>query len=219
MFKSKYSNTLTVVLIIAIVVIVIVATILVINVYKKHKNSRDAAIAISDFDSNLEDEVNDIDTQKLIEQDIVESVPTSNQKGTRKVTYYKNFVMLGYIEIPKIKLRQPILEKETAASLEQSVAIRYPKYAILNSIGNVVIAGHNYRNGMFFSNLKKVTIGDIVRITDTNGKTLTYTIYETYYTFPEDTAYMTRDVGENIEVTLVTCSNDSSQRLIVKAKV
>ena len=49
--------------------------------------------------------------------------------------------------------------------------------------------------------------------------TLTYTVYEKYETTPEDVAYITRDVGDNIEVTLVTCTDDSNARIIVKARV
>lgn len=46
-----------------------------------------------------------------------------------------------------------------------------------------------------------------------------YTVYEKYETTPEDVEYMTRDVGENTEITLVTCTDDSKARIIVKAKV
>ena len=127
--------------------------------------------------------------------------------------------MIGYIEIPKINIKYPILEKETVPSLEQSVAVRYPDNPKLNEPGNVVIAGHNYRNGQFFSNLKNVATGDIIKITDANGQTLVYTIYEKYETTPEDVAYITRDIGDNTEITLVTCTDDSSARIIVKARV
>lgn len=227
MFKSKYSNFLTIVLIIAIIAIIITTTVLLVNVYKKYKNNREADEAISKFQNNIgmntETNTNTNSTgEGLIEQNITtnnSATNTSSGNGTRKVTYYNNFVMLGYIEIPSINIRYPILEKETVASLEQSVAVRYPDNAKLNEIGNVVIAGHNYKNGMFFSNLKKVSTGDKIKITDSNGKTLVYTVYEKYETTPEDVEYMTRDVGENTEITLVTCTDDSKARIIVKAKV
>ena len=218
MFKSKYSNFLTILLIVAIIVIIAIVSIVIVGIYKKQKNTMEATKAISDFDNTFETGSNS--GQNFVEQEIAQSQSNGSQSnGTRKVTYYNNFVMLGYIEIPKIKIKYPILEEETVASLEQSVAIRYPSHATLNSVGNVVIVGHNYRNGMFFSNLKKVETGDKVKITDTNGQTKVYTVYEVYETTPEDTAYITRNVGENIEVTLVTCTDDSKARIIVKARV
>lgn len=223
MFKSKYSNFLTIVLVIAIIFVIVLISILAVNVYKRYKNDKDAENAIGRFENNIgQSDDENTSGQGLIEQNIVTNGTTGGNtsgEGTRKVTYYNNFVMIGYIEIPKISIKYPILEKETVSSLEQSVAVRYPDNPKLNEPGNVVIAGHNYRNGQFFSNLENVATGDIVKITDTSGKTLVYTIYEKYETTPEDVAYINRNVGENTEITLVTCTDDSNARIVVKARV
>lgn len=225
MFKSKYSNFLTIILIVAIIFVIVLVSILAVNAYKRYKNDRDAENAIGRFENNIEQDNNTTENNSganFIEQNTVTNNTegnTTTSTGTRPVTYYNNFVMIGYIEIPKIGKKLPILEKETVASLEQSVAVRYPDNPKLNEPGNVVIAGHNYRNGQFFSNLKNVAAGDIIKITDTNGRTLTYTVYEKYETTPEDVAYINRDTGNNTEVTLVTCTDNSSARIIVKARV
>lgn len=222
MFKSRYSNFLTIILIVAIVFVIVLVSILAVNAYKRYKNDKDAENAISRFENNI-GQNNDTNNsgQNLIEQNVTNDTTGGDTSGevTRQVTYYNNFVMIGYIEIPKINIKYPILEKETVPSLEQSVAVRYPDNPKLNEPGNVVIAGHNYRNGQFFSNLKNVATGDIIKITDANGQTLVYTIYEKYETTPEDVAYITRDIGDNTEITLVTCTDDSSARIIVKARV
>lgn len=222
MFKSKYSNFLTIILIVAIVFVIVLVSILAVNAYKRYKNDKDAENAISRFENNI-GQNNDTNNsgQNLIEQNVTNDTTGGDASGevTRQVTYYNNFVMIGYIEIPKINIKYPILEKETVPSLEQSVAVRYPDNPKLNEPGNVVIAGHNYRNGQFFSNLKNVATGDIIKITDANGQTLVYTVYEKYETTPEDVAYITRDIGDNTEITLVTCTDDSSARIIVKARV
>lgn len=225
MFKSKYSNFLTIILIIAIIFVVALVSVLAVGAYKKYKNDQEAENAISNFQNNIGQNVSENNTSggaNLIEQNtLVNNTQTENltTEGTRKVTYYNNFVMIGYIEIPKINIKYPILEKETVASLEQSVAVRYPDNPNLNQPGNVVIAGHNYRNGQFFSKLENVATGDIIKITDTNGQTLVYTVYEKYETTPEDVAYITRNVGNNTEITLVTCTDNSDARIIVKARV
>lgn len=222
MFKSKYSNFLTIILIVAIVFVIVLVSILAVNAYKRYKNDKDAENAISRFENNIGQNNNTNSSgQNLIEQNVTNDTTGGDISGggTRQVTYYNNFVMIGYIEIPKINIKYPILEKETVPSLEQSVAVRYPDNPKLNEPGNVVIAGHNYRNGQFFSNLKNVATGDIIKITDANGQTLVYTVYEKYETTPEDVAYITRDIGDNTEITLVTCTDDSSARIIVKARV
>ena len=51
-----------------------------------------------------------------------------------------------------------------------------------NQVGNTVIAGHNYRNGQFFSNNYKLENGDTIYITDNSGTRLQYTIYNKYET-------------------------------------
>lgn len=224
MFRSKYSNFLTIILVIAIIFVVVMISILAVSAYKRYKNDKDAENAISRFENNIEEntDTNTSGGANFVEQNIITNNTQSggsSSEGTRQVTYYNNYVMIGYIEIPKINIKYPILEKETVASLEQSVAVRYPDNPKLNQPGNVVIAGHNYRNGQFFSKLEDVTTGDIVKITDVNGQTLVYTIYEKYETTPEDVAYITRNVGDNTEITLVTCTDDSNARIIVKAKV
>lgn len=228
MFNSKYSNFLTIVLIVAIIFIIVLVSVLGVNAYKRYKNDKDAENAISRFENTIENNTNtetntNTSGEGLVEQNIVinnNNVNTNTStEGTREVTYYKNYVMIGYISIPKINIKYPILEKETVSSLEQSVAVRYPDNPKLNEPGNVVIAGHNYRNGQFFSNLENVSTGDKITIKDASGRTLTYTVYEKYETTPEDVAYITRNVGENIEITLVTCTDDSNARIIVKARV
>lgn len=224
MFRSKYSNFLTIILIVAIVFVVALVGVLGVSVYKRYKNDKDAENAISNFENNIGQNTNANTSggADFIEQNKVTNNTTgdvASQEGTRQVTYYNNFVMIGYIEIPKINIRYPILEKETVASLEQSVAVRYPDNPKLNEPGNVVIAGHNYRNGQFFSKLENVATGDIIKITDIKGQTVIYTVYEKYETTPEDVAYITRNVGENTEITLVTCTDNSDGRIIVKARV
>lgn len=224
MFRSKYSNFLTIILIVAIVFVFALVGVLGVSVYKRYKNDKDAENAISNFENNIGQNTNANTSggADFIEQNTVTNNTTgdvASQEGTRQVTYYNNFVMIGYIEIPKINIRYPILEKETVASLEQSVAVRYPDNPKLNEPGNVVIAGHNYRNGQFFSKLENVATGDIIKITDVKGQTLIYTVYEKYETTPEDVAYITRNVGENTEITLVTCTDNSDGRIIVKARV
>lgn len=129
------------------------------------------------------------------------------------------FVVSGYIEIPKTGIKYAIIESSSVKALETAVAVAYPSNPKLNTKGNVVIQGHNYRNGKFFSNNKKLEIGDKIKITDISNKTLTYTIYEIFLTTPEDSAFFTRDTGDNIEISLSTCTDDGNQRLIILAKV
>ena len=129
---------------------------------------------------------------------------------------YKGFNVVGTIEIPAINIEYPILEKVSKSSLETSVAMLYGSG--INQVGNTVIVGHNYRNGLFFSKNKRLNNGDKIYITDNSKNRLTYTIYNKFETTPEDASFYSRDTGGVPEVTLSTCNDDSSRRLIIFAK-
>lgn len=88
----------------------------------------------------------------------------------------------------------------------------------LNQPGNTTIVGHNYRNKLFFSDNKKLSKGDIIKITDQTGTMVTYEIYDMYETSPSDATYMQRDTAGAREISLSTCTDDSSARLIILAK-
>ena len=107
------------------------------------------------------------------------------------------------------------MEKVTPSSIESSVAILYGPG--LNQIGNTVIVGHNYRNGTMFSNNKNLVSGDKIYITDKTGKEVMYTVYKKYETTAQDFNYATRDVNGRREISLSTCTDDSSKRLIIWA--
>ena len=82
---------------------------------------------------------------------------------------------------------------------------------------NLLGCRRNYRNGLFFSNNKKLSNGDEIYITDETGTTIKYIIYSMYETTPDDASYMTRDTMGRREISLSTCNDDSSRRLIILA--
>lgn len=229
MFKSKYSTVLTVILIILIIAILIIATILSINAYKNYKDEKDRKKVIADLqDDYVDDENQTTDENETDENLAIQPIDPgiqddSSQGGTSpsrpKTKFYKEYPMIGYIKIEKTKAEYPILLDISPAALEVAVGVMYPSNPKLNEPGNTVIIGHNYRNGKFFSNNKNLSIGDKIKITDLNGKTLTYTIYE-ISTIPEtDTEYITRERGDNIEISLSTCTDDGKARLVILARV
>ena len=88
----------------------------------------------------------------------------------------------------------------------------------LNQVGITTISGHNYRNGTFFSNNKKLNVGDRIFITDITGKRLSYTIYEKFEAEENYADYMVKDTQGAIEIALSTCTDDSKARLIILAR-
>ena len=101
--------------------------------------------------------------------------------------------MLGTISIPATNCNYPILEKNTTATLDTGVVFIWG--VGVNQPGNTVIAGHNYRNGLFFSNNKKLKNGDKIKITDNDKNTITYSIYNIFETTDTDTSFYQREIG------------------------
>lgn len=219
MRANKYGNLLTVILVILIICIVIGVGILIYNVIKSRNTDNRAIEAIAEFEKNTEEnQENSSDQEENLGNTIAPPDDTSSSSGTTKKTYYEGFVMLGYITIPKTNVKLPILDSVTPDSLNTAVAVLYPSNPQLNEPGNVVIIGHNYRNGKFFSDNKKLSIGDKILIKDATGRELTYIIYQKFQTTEQDTSFYTRDTEGMAEITLSTCTDDGKARIIILAK-
>lgn len=218
MFESKYSKLLTIILVIVIVAIVGLLGYLAYDFFANDMLSKDASSYVDNFEGEVSDGQADNNTTTGDETtnpfDDIKDADTVSSSATRRT--YKGFGVLGTMEIPATNFKYPVLEKVTKKSIETAVAFLYGSE--LNEPGNTVIVGHNYRNGLFFSNNKKLNVGDKIYVTDNSGRKLTYTIYNKFETTPEDTSFYQRDTGGKPEVTLSTCTDDSKARLIICAK-
>ena len=124
--------------------------------------------------------------------------------------------LFGIIEIPKINLYYPIFSHLTEDLLKVSPCKFYGD--TLDIEGNICIAGHNYDNSLFFSKISTLSINDEISIFDNNGEQYLYWIYDIYEVSESDLSpILNYQEGEKI-LTLVTCNNFNSNRIIVRAK-
>jgi len=230
MFNSKYSKLLTALLVIAIIAILGILIYVGIDWYKAYTTDADVDEGLDNFNGyvnntiaknpNSNEENNLIVDEPII--DVNNTVVNNNtggnggNSGSNTKPKYKGFNMVGKIEIPKTNVNYPVLETVTPKSIEVAVAVMYGPG--INEVGNTVIIGHNYRNGTFFSNNKKLELGDKIYLTDLSGKKVTYTITKKYNTSTEDFNYAMRDTKGKREISLSTCTDDSKQRLIIWAE-
>ena len=149
------------------------------------------------------------------EEPVEEETPYDNINWLRTNSGTEYYV-LATINIPAIDCTYPILNQST----EELLKISPCKFwgAEPNEVGNFCIAGHNYRSNKFFSHVPSLSIGDTIEITDLTNRTLVYEIYDKYVVEPEDTTCTTQRTNGRKEITLITCTNDSKQRVIVRAK-
>ena len=223
MFESKYSKVLTIILVIVIVAIVILLGFLAYDYINKFSSTKQASDFVEDYQGNIttSEEDNTNNSQENVALDSTNEVPitdssTSGSTGKKK---YKGYTVVGTMKIPAINLEYPIFEEITTKALETGLIALYPNGDNINQVGNTVIIGHNYRNGMFFSNLKKLSNGAKIYIKDFRGTTLTYEVYNKFEASSTDTSFYTRDTNGDAEITLSTCTDASNdQRTILFAK-
>ena len=222
MFESKYNRLLTVILVVVIVAIIGLLGFLAFNYFQESNSTKEAADFVDGYQGddivdqpeNVSKDAEEDDSNPL--EQIEQTGASQSTAPNRKKQVYQGFTVAGTMKIPKINFSYPVLEKVTPSSIEKAVAVLYG--AGLNQVGNTVIIGHNYRNGRFFSNNKRLVNGDKIYITDYEGNQKTYVIYNKFETTPEDTSFYQRDTNGKAEVTLSTCTDDSSARLIIFAR-
>lgn len=225
MFENKYGKFITVFLVLLVVLIIAGLVYLGINVIKSFDLDSDGRDAAERFENQFMQNTEVGDNENLQSNTQVEDVTpdispendiyNSGSSSTSGEQEYKGFTMVGTINIPKIDLKCPILKEASSDAIEVAVGI-YSGPG-LNKVGNTVIAGHNYKNGTFFSDNKKLSNGDKVYITDATGNKVAYTIYNIYTTAPEDSEYIYRDTEGKREISLTTCTDDTNSRLIIWA--
>lgn len=226
MFESKYSKVLTVILIVVILAILILLGFLAFDYIKKYNTTKQA----SDFVENYQGDISTGNTTSDnnyegngdvslndINEISIGSGGNSNSTTTKKK--YKGYTVAGTMKIPTINLEYPIVEEVSTTSLNTALVFLYPSPDNLNMPGNSVIIGHNYRNGTFFSNLKKLSNGAKIYVTDYRGTSLTYEVYNIFEAHEADTSFYQRDTNGLAELTLSTCTDASNdQRTIIFAK-
>lgn len=153
---------------------------------------------------------------------IVNEAPPETSKQNvlaRNVSYTasgQEYYTVAVINIPSVNIKYPILNTTTDELLKISPTKFWGPEP--NEVGNLCIVGHNYRNQKFFSKVIYLGNGDIIEIQDETGRTLSYEVYDKYIVDPKDVACTSQKTNGMKEITLITCTNDSSQRVIVKAR-
>ena len=189
---KKVINIFLVILIIAAVVIL---GMIIFRFSKNNENNKEAIQVVAQIEEEFE---------------------KANNTGIQVETEYKGYKVVGIIEIPKINIKYPILNKTNDDAMQYAITKFFG--GEINSIGNFVMAGHNYLDGSMFGKVKQLELGDEIKLTDLYNNTVTYEIFDIYSTDPNDTKII-NSVKENTkEITLITCTNGHINRLITKAR-
>lgn len=165
-----------------------------------------------------ETEKSEVQPRNNNENEIVTEIqkPTKQYEKEDVIVEYKGYTVSSKLTIPTISLETYILQNYSVNALRVSVTKFWGVDA--NQIGNFCIAGHNFKNKNMFSNLKKLNIGDRLFISDNEIGKIEYEIYDKFIVFPHETDCLNPETNGKREVTLITCTIDSKQRIIIKAR-
>ena len=178
------------------------------------------------------------DTTKLVDEEVIvvrlNAIPEEKNVTTTQVVQIEQkievpdeqkltasdgtiYYTIGVINIPSINVNYPILSTYTDELLKIAPCRFHGPNP--NEVGNLCIAGHNYKNSKFFSKVPNLQLGDKIEITDLSGRMLTYTVYDKFIVNPDELACTSQLTKGKKEITLITCTNDNKQRHIIKARV
>ena len=160
--------------------------------------------------------LNDFSITSLYNNNNYTSVSLNEKIDLNNYSNISSYV-IGIIEINKLDIVYPILSEINKDLLKISPCrFSGPNP---NQIGNLCIAGHNYKNGTFFSNLSNLINGDIITIYDSSGKSIDYVVYNMYKSSANNLECTNQDTNNEKIVTLITCDFfDNHYRTIVQAK-
>ena len=149
------------------------------------------------------------------EEEVEEESTNVQQSSTYTASDGTQYNYIGRIVIPKINVDYAIFDHWTYDLLTKSICKFHGGNP--NEDGNLCLIGHNWRNKRFFSKVPTLENGDIVQITDLSGRTVEYEVYDNHQVDPDDVSDTTQEV-EGREVTLITCTDDSKHRVVVRCR-
>lgn len=154
-------------------------------------------------------------SKKIISNYNISTLYSNNKKNNETQSSAENSIF-GIIEIPKINIYYPVFSFLSEENLKVSPCKLYGTN--LNENTNICIAGHNYNNDMFFSNIDKLQNGDEIYIYNNNGFKYIYKVFEKYEVKENNLSPIYNYNKNEKTLTLITCNNLNNNRIIIKAK-
>lgn len=121
--------------------------------------------------------------------------------------------ILGTINIPKLNIQYPVFSNFDNELLKISLCRFFgPNFG---ENGNICIAGHNYDNNKFFSNIASLNVNDEILLTNNLNKVFYYYVNKIYEVKHDDLSPIYSYDDNKKQLTLVTCNNKNNNRIII----
>ena len=167
---------------------------------------------IEQFEKSVEQEQMEDDEKEEEKKTETEAADTKAPVNEADAALLSSGDVIGLIEIEALELKYPIVEGADSKQLAYGIG-HIPDTAAVGSKGNCVLAGHRgSRYGTYFKYLNRLTEGDVVKITDKEGNVHLYEVVSSEVVGPYDN--FVKAQGDKTELTLLTCENSGTMRLI-----
>ncbi len=200
--------------VIAGILIVVGLAVMSVPLYYRYTGSQRSDEMVERFEHMVEQETEQENEEEKEDCGQEETEATISEEDA--VTLSKEEV-IGLIEIETLYIKYAVLEGTGNHELSCGIG-HIMDTAGIGEKGNCVLAGHNgSRHGTFFTNLKTIEMGDVVKLTDKEGNVYFYEVESMEVVGPYENSV--KDQGEEAELTLITCDNKGTMRLIVKCSL
>ena len=155
--------------------------------------------------------------EEIFQNSVNNEENTNDKKIIEKIAEeYEGYKVSAKLIIPKIELDTYVMEEYSTETMD----ICPTKYfgPNPNEVGNYCIAAHNYNKKNMFNHIIELEIGDTIILLDNENGEMIYEVYDVYKVKPDETEALSQKTDGAIELTLITCSDYSSKRIIVKAR-
>ena len=174
--------------------------------YGNHKTNE----LIEQFEQNMEQEHKEDGEEE--EEREAEAADTKAPISEEDAALLSSGDVIGLIEIEALDLKYPIVEGADSKQLAYGIG-HIPDTAAIGSIGNCVLAGHRgSRYGTYFKYLNRLSEGNTVKVMDKEGNVYLYEVVSWEVVGPYENSVKAQ--GEETELTLLTCENSGTMRLI-----
>ena len=163
---------------------------------------------IEQFEQNMEQEHKE-DGEKEEEKETEDTKASISEEDAALLS---SGDVIGLIEIEALELKYPIVEGADSKQLAYGIG-HILDTAGIGSRGNCVLAGHRgSRYGTYFKYLGRLSAGDTVKVMDKEGNVYLYEVVSWEVVGPYDNSVKAQ--GIETELTLLTCENSGTMRLI-----
>lgn len=160
--------------------------------------------------SDSSDSGSSSDKSTLVE--VPEFSPVDADMQVEEVKVYKNV-----LEVPSCDIKVPLTEGVTKMPLNKGAG-HFPQTPTVGEEGNSCYAGHySTIYSCIFNNLPNVKMYDEIIGYNADGEKTTYYVIGKYVTTPDNVSVLAPAEGVK-DLTLVTCSDNGTMRLIISAR-